>query len=133
MGDKIEEYIDNAGNSVRDDDIVVYDGSEYRVAYISHLYVNLDGGRVNWCHLPFHVGVPERKISNAPKDEQSGPVRTVTTTQIIPGQYGCVNVYDPGSKYVRINVDSAMDVEALTEAIHVLTAIRDAMQENATA
>lgn len=62
-----------------------------------------------------------------------GPVRMVTTARVIPGEYGCVKVHDPGSKYVRINVDAAMDVDALTDAIAALTTIRDAMQANATA
>lgn len=131
MGEKLEEYMDYAGNTVRDDDIVVYEGREYRVAYISHLYVNLDGGRGNWRHLPFHVGVPERKISNAPSQ-----VRTVTTTrhEIVPGVYGKV-VVESRVNGVRIKMTEAFycDPEDLTDAIQTLTAIRDAMQANTTA
>lgn len=131
MGEKIEEYRDNSGNTVRDDDTVVYDGREYRVAYISHFYVNLDGGRGNWLHLPFRVGVPERKISNAPKAPQPSPVRTVTTTrqEIVPGVYGKVKVTAGG--YVHVNSMSC--AYELTAAIQTLTAIRDAMQANTTA
>lgn len=134
MGEKLEEYLDNAGNTVRDDDTVVYDGREYRVAYISHLYVNLDGGRHNWLHLPFHVGVPERKVANAPKTAQPSPVREVTTVrkEIVPGVYGRVEVWEDCSEgglavdVKPIRIDRAGMAE-LTNAIDTLTAIRDAM------
>ncbi len=59
-----------------------------------------------------------------------GPVRTVTKKEIVPGVYGAVKVHDPGSEYVRINVDAAMDVDELTDAIETLTQIRDALGEN---
>ncbi len=140
MGEKIEEYLDNAGNTVRDDDTVVYKGREYRVAYISHLYVNLDGGRGNWLHLPFHVGVPERKIPNAPNSAQPGPVRTVTTArhEIVDGHYGHLRVtrcpaYPMGVVSIDLMYHGWWSENELTGLIDTLTAIRDAMQANTTA
>lgn len=129
MGEKLEEYMDNAGNTVRDDDIVVYEGGEYRVAYISHLYVNLDGGRGNWIHLPFHVGVPERKISNATKASHLGPIRTMTTTrhEIVPGVYGRVVVERESNGDLFIDARNMQGSAELTAAIETLTAIRDAL------
>ena len=55
------------------------------------------------------------------------PVRNVTCKEIVPGVYGNVKVHDPGSIYVRINVDAAMSTSDLTAAIATLTEIRDAM------
>lgn len=59
-----------------------------------------------------------------------GPVREVTRKEIVPGVYGKVRVHDPGSKYVRINVDAAMDADELTATIDTLTQIRDAMADS---
>lgn len=68
MGVKLDHYIDTEGNTIRDDDTVIFDGKEYRTAYISHEYVNLDAGRpYGWLHLPFKCGVPIRKVKNAPQ------------------------------------------------------------------
>lgn len=139
MGAKIEEYIDNAGNIVRDDDIVVLGGREYCVAYISHHYVNLDGEQ-GWLHLPFSAGVPERKVANAPKPTPPSPVRTVTRQEIVPGVYGRVDVLREESGTIVIGLTSNAEGKAsmwtgltsdeLTAAIQVLTAIRDSMKEN---
>ena len=64
MGCKLESYIDDAGNIVKDGDQVLVGDKEYTVIYISHLYVNLSGHKN--LHLPFTNGVPRRKIPNAP-------------------------------------------------------------------
>ena len=69
-----------------------------------------------------------RIISRA-SDKPASPVRTVTRKEIVPGVYGEVKVHDPGSKYVRINIDAAMDITSLTAAIETLTQIRDAMED----
>lgn len=58
---------------------------------------------------------------------KEGPVRTVVRKEIVPGVYGAVRIHDPGSKYVRVNVDAAMDRDDLTDAIETLTQIRDAL------
>lgn len=130
MGVKIEEYLDNAGNTVRDDDTVVYKGREYRVAYISHLYVNLDGGSWGWLQLPFNVGVPERKVANAHKPANPSPVRTVTTTrhEIVPGVYGRVVVERESNGDMVIDARNMITAGEITAAIQTLTAIRDAMK-----
>lgn len=88
MGAKLESYTDEHGNIIRDNDRVTLNGQDYRVAYISHLYVNLDGGKYNWLHHPFSKGIPNLKGSVKP----TGPVRTVTRKEIVPGEYGCVKV-----------------------------------------
>lgn len=119
MGEKIEEYMDNSGNTVRDDDTVVYQ---------------------------FHVGVPERKISNAHKAAQTGPVREVTTVrkEIVPGLYGRVEVAKAPEGIVAIMIaqvwsrldggidrsHALMSQDELTAAIDTLTQIRDAMENN---
>lgn len=61
---------------------------------------------------------------------QDGPVRTVTRKEIVPGQYGFVKVHDPGTKYVRINLDAAMEYHDIRAAIATLTKIADAMEHN---
>lgn len=68
----------------------------------------------------------------AEKDFRSvveGPVRTVTRQEIIPGTYDGVTIHDPGSKYVRVVVNEAMDHEALTRAAAVLTALAEALRD----
>ena len=69
-----------------------------------------------------------RIISRA-SDTPASPVRTVTTTrqEIVPGVYGAVKVHDPGSVFVRINIDAAMSAADLTAAINTLTEIRYAI------
>lgn len=62
-------------------------------------------------------------------DKPASPVRTVTSKEIVPGQYGFVKVHDPGTKYVRINLDAAMECHDIRAAIATLTKIADAMEE----
>lgn len=66
--------------------------------------------------------LPFRIISRA---SGTGPVRTVTRKEIVPGVYGNVKVHDPGSKFVRINVDAAMSADELRAAISTLQEIAD--------
>ena len=35
MGSKVDSYVDGYGNIIKDGDIVIYEGSEYKVIYIS--------------------------------------------------------------------------------------------------
>lgn len=61
MGEKLDSYIDDQGQTVRDGDIVLIDNKKWKVQYISHHYVNLsafpDGGRV---HHPFCCSKPSK-------------------------------------------------------------------------
>jgi hypothetical protein len=53
------------------------------------------------------------------------PIRTVTRKEVVPGEYGRVQVFDGGA--VSVTYCPYSD---LTAAIATLTEIRDAMQEN---
>ena len=53
------------------------------------------------------------------------PVRTVTRKEVVPGEYGRVQVFDGGA--VSVTYCPYSD---LTAAIATLTEIRDAMQDN---
>lgn len=75
---------------------------------------------------------------------QPGPVRTVTRHEIVPGVYGAVvvNAVSSTDDRVSLSLDSGivlnhgkavMTADELTDAIQTLTAIRDAMQADATA
>lgn len=72
---------------------------------------------------------PYWRIISSAIEAPTSPIRTVTRKEIVPGVYGEVKVHDPGSKYVRINIDAAMDITSLTAAIETLTQIRDAMED----
>ncbi len=66
-----------------------------------------------------------------------GPVKVVTRKEVIPGSYGILRVGTVGASGARIPL--AFDMEGdrfygtseITAAIEVLTAIRDALQEDA--
>jgi hypothetical protein len=122
MGRKIDSYIDNEGHTVKDGDIVYWNNKDWEVLYISDCYVNLT--RNGGMHLPFSCGIPIRKVKNT-----QGPVRTVTRKEIVPGVYGCVKVHDPGSKFVRINMDDALGVAELRAAAATLIEIADALED----
>lgn len=116
MGEKIEEYLDNAGNTVRDDDTVVYEGRESDFPNKNVIVYDEDLG----CCPKWRI------ISRA----QPSPARTVTT-RTVPNQcvIGHVEVTNHGKIWMR-NVTTP---DELTEAIATLTTIRDAMQANTTA
>lgn len=80
----------------------------------------------NVVHMTLSSPALFRIISRA----DQGPVREVTRKEIVPGVYGSVKVHDPGLKYVRINVDAAIDMDELTAAIDTITAIRDAIADS---
>lgn len=82
-----------------------------------------------------------RIISRA-NQAQTGPVRTVTRHEIVPGVYGRVAIGRAAGGTVPLGLidDSGdfdlaarLDADELTAAIATLTAIRDAMQANTTA
>jgi hypothetical protein len=72
-------------------------------------------------------GYPEEDLISEWTDD--GPIRTVTRQEIIPGTYDGVTVHDPGSKYVRVVINDAMDHGALTRAAAVLTALAGALRD----
>lgn len=61
------------------------------------------------------------------------PIRTVTrtTTEIVPGVYGAIEVYEDEHGCMSITMDCSPCVAELTDAITTLTTIRDAMAQNA--
>ena len=87
MGSKVDSYVDGYGNIIKDGDIVIYEGSEYKVIYISNYYVNMEGS--GGLHLPFSVGVPYLK-NGATKSPVK--ITKVTKKEIVPGEYGCVKI-----------------------------------------
>ena len=120
MGSKLESYVDEFGNIVKDDDTVIYKGKEYRVIYISTYYVNLSGN--GGLHLPFEYGVPFLKGG-----DKKSPVKetTIIKKEIVPGTYGDVMV---GAAPKRIYVDVVQEKTKLAEAIKTLQLIHDAME-----
>ena len=60
---------------------------------------------------------------------QEGPVRTVTRKEIVPGVYGYVKVHDPGSKFVRIDINDALGIAELRAAAATLIEIADALED----
>lgn len=62
MGEKLESYTDNNFNEVFDEDIVILNGVDYYVRYISHHYINMVSvNSGSWLHWQFKDGVPELK------------------------------------------------------------------------
>ena len=119
MGRKLDSYIDNEGNTVKDGDIVYWNNKDWEVLYISDCYVNLT--RNGGMHLPFSCGIPSRKVKNT-----QGPVRTVTRKEIVPGCYGIVHVATTG--HVGINTYSRNPAE-LRAAAATLIEIADALED----
>lgn len=74
MGEKLDSYIDDHGQTVRDGDIVLIDNKKWEVQYISHHYVNLSafpsGG---WVHHPFCCSKPSKFL-----EEQVKPWKDMT-------------------------------------------------------
>ena len=122
MGSKLESYVDEFGNIVKDDDTVIYKGKEYTVIYISTYYVNLSEGGGCVLHLPFGYGVPFLKGG-----DKKSPVKETTIIKkvIVPGTYGDVRV---GAAPKRIYVDVVQGKTKLAEAIKTLQLIHDAME-----
>lgn len=121
MGSKLESYVDEFGNTVKDDDTVIYKGKEYKVRYISTYYVNLSGDH-GGLHLTFNFGKPYLKDG-----VQSLPVKitTITKKEIVPRTYGDVRV---GAAPKRIYVDVVQQKTKLAEVIKTLQTIHDAME-----
>lgn len=103
-------------------------GERY-VSQSINLIVDDDGEEFPWTVATFRIISRASKSTTPAPDVATppSPVRTVTRKEIVPGVYGFVRVHDPGSKYVRINIDAAMSVADLTQAIETLTEIRDAL------
>ena len=122
MGSKVDSYVDGYGNIIKDGDIVIYKGSEYKVIYISNYYVNMEGS--GGLHLPFNVGVPYLK-NGATKSPVK--ITTVTKKEIVPGTYGRLHVVNSNDKYVTLgfSFDSTLDKTELAEAIKTLQEIYD--------
>ena len=120
MGSKLESYVDEFGNTVRDNDTVIYKGKEYTVIYISTYYVNLMGN--GGLHLTFNLGKPHLKdgVQNSPVK-----ITTITKKEITPGTYGDVRV---SAAPKRIYVDVVQQKTKLAEAIKTLQQIHDAME-----
>lgn len=92
--------------------------------------VMLDGGDGSyWGKLGENDGYAVVKWRIVSRAKPKGPVitETVTRKRIVAGVYGAIKIHDPGSKYVRVNVDAPMSRADLTAAIETLTQIRDAM------
>jgi hypothetical protein len=68
MGEKLDSYIDDHGQTVRDGDIVLIANKKWKVEYISHHYVNLSafpsGG---WVHHPFCCSKPSKFLEEQMK------------------------------------------------------------------
>lgn len=104
-------------------DVVENQNNKYR--YMVAPDMTVGGNHVNSCIYDYKIISRSSRATPTPVITE-----TVTTQRIVPGVYGEVKVHDPGSKYVRINIDAAMDITALREAIQTLTQIRDALTHN---
>ena len=63
-------------------------------------------------------------------DEPTGPVRTVTRKEIVPGTYGYVTTSGPNDAGVRITFPAArLNAAELRAAAAILTEIADALDE----
>ena len=85
MGQKIDSYVDQQGNTIQDDDLVVYQGDTYKVKYISFQYVNLQGlshRASRWLHLSFSLGVPTRLVPNASKKQETDMTKKTDLSKI---------------------------------------------------
>ena len=104
MGAKVESYEDDFGNVVRDDDIVIYKDREYKVIYISYLYVNLTGN--GGLHLPFAVGKPHLKSGKKEKTM----LKVGDEVEIIGGK---IHYFDIGefATVKRVNSNNTLYVE----------------------
>lgn len=102
---------------------------EVEVVYDSGASKTLPAGWPGWSRL-----ITRFRVLN-PQPTQTGPVRTVTRTEIVPGVYGNVMV-EMDEKSVPVvwmnNFWTNGNVEELTAAIETLTAIRDALAEQET-
>ena len=120
MGSKLESYVDEFGNVVKDGDTVIYKGREYTVIYISTYYVNLSGN--GGLHLYFEYGTPFLKGG-----DKKSAVREVVVTkkEIIPGTCGDVKIW-PASTICIPGIPGT-DKSRLAEAIKTLQQIHDAL------
>lgn len=84
-------------------------------------------GEVDGCGESFDLSNPHgwRLVSRA---KPTGPVRTVTRKEIVPGTYGKVKVdlYDDGSPLLRL--DFPKSIAEIRAAIATLTEIADALE-----
>lgn len=88
-------------------------------------------GFEDWCGYDYKWW---RIISRA-SDKPTSPVRTVTTTrkEVVPGQYGILDVGDTDDNMVQVQIAAArkyrtyVTADELTAAIATLTEIRDAL------
>ena len=98
-------------------------GCEYEIAQ-SGLVIDAQGEEYDWIAPRFRI------ISCA----QTGPVRTVTRQEIVPGRYNGIDVGAENDDGIHIDLQWVRySADELTDAIATLTAIRDAMQANDTA
>lgn len=61
------------------------------------------------------------------QDEATSPIRTVTRREIVPGNYGLIQIFDNGCMYIETDSYTA---EQCREAAHLLNQIAEVLQEN---
>lgn len=59
---------------------------------------------------------------------QPSPIRTVTRREIVPGEYGCVEIMSVGYGYVSIRAGGVQDANALREAARIFSEIADVLE-----
>lgn len=69
------------------------------------------------------------RIVSRANPAETGPVRTVTRREIVPGQYGALAVAAVAEDSVRIEAPGYLNVAALRAAIATLTEIADALED----
>ncbi len=70
-------------------------------------------------------------------NEETGPIRTITRREIVPGQYGCIKVEskpDGGYLHVRLVAEDCdlktwYNAEQLREAAHILNQLAEALDQ----
>lgn len=115
VGDKVKSLVNEAD---------VRKGAVYQIVFLDDegvIWVNDDKGDRWYLSKDEYVSV-----------DDSGPIRTVTHRQIVPGVYGkvCVNEKGDGTGLDYIQMLPSIDATELREAAHILNQIAEVLEEN---